>query len=306
MATATPPTRDGARLVRVPAGAYRIGSEDERTRPEDAEGPARTVEVGEYWIDAHAVSNDRFGAFVEDTGYVTVAEQWGWSFVFVEFLPEDFAPTRAVQAAPWWRQVNGADWRHPEGPHSDLAGRGDHPVVHMALVDAVVYCAWAELRLPTEAEWEIAARGGLDQALYPWGDELEPGGEHRCNIWQGSFPDRNDLLDGYAGTCPVDAFPPNGYGLHNTSGNVWEWTTDRFGPDHGDEIFAIRGGSYLCHDSYCDRYRVSARTGNTAESSTGHQGFRCAWSAEPPAPVEAPTAATGAEPNGTGCCAPSR
>lgn len=282
----------------IPGGTYVLGADDERIRPEDAEAPVREVDLGPFWMDACAVSNARFRALVEDTGYVTVAEQWGWSFVFVGFLPEGFPPTRAVAAAPWWRQVMGADWRHPEGPQSDLSGRDGHPVVHVALDDAEAYGAWAGLRLPTEDEWEAAARGGLVQQRYPWGMELEPDGEHRCNIWQGTFPEINTLDDGWAGTCPVDAFPPNGLGLHNTSGNVWEWTTSWYAPG---EQRTIRGGSYLCHISYCDRYRVSARTGTAPDSTTGHQGFRCAWSPEPAATGER-TAAAG---DGA-CCAPGR
>ena len=293
-----PAPRDGARLMPIPAGTYLLGADDERIRPEDGEAPVREAALGPFWMDACAVSNARFRAFVEATGHVTVAERWGWSFVFVGFLPEGFPPTRAVAAAPWWRQVMGADWRHPEGSQSDLAGRDDHPVVHVALEDALAYCAWAGLRLPTEDEWEAAARGGLVQQRYPWGMELEPEGEHRCNIWQGAFPEVNTLDDGWAGTCPVDAFPPNGLGLHNTSGNVWEWTTSWYA---AGEQSAIRGGSYLCHVSYCDRYRVSARTGTTPDSTTGHQGFRCAWSPEPAEP-DARAAATGAG----ACCAPGR
>ncbi len=179
-----------------------------------------------------------------------------------------------------------------------------HPVVHVAVLDALAYCAWAGLRLPSEPEWEAAARGGLVQQRYPWGAELMLDGQHHCNIWQGEFPERDTGEDGYLGTGPVDAFAPNGYGLHNTSGNVWEWTTDRFNPAAGDDVMAIRGGSYLCHRSYCDRYRVAARTGNTAGSSTGHQGFRCAWSPEPPVTLPA-TAAPATQTIGS-CCSPQR
>jgi formylglycine-generating enzyme required for sulfatase activity len=194
-------------------------------------------------------------------------------------LPDDFPPTRAVATAPWWRQVHGADWAHPEGPQSSARDRLGHPVVHVSHADALAYCAWAGLRLPTEAEWEYAARGGLVQKRYPWGDELTPGGEHRANIWQGTFPEHNTLEDGYLGTAPVDAFAPNGYGLHNTSGNVWERCADEFAPTPG--TFVMRGGSYLCHDSYCNRYRVAARTGDTPDSSSGNVGFRCAADVSP-------------------------
>ena len=188
-----------------------------------------------------------------------------------------------------WRQVFGADWRHPEGPNSNINGRPDHPVVHLSWNDALAYCTWAGMRLPTEAEWEYAARGGLEQKRYPWGDEREPYGQHRMNVWQGEFPDQNTVDDGYFGTAPVSAFLPNSYGLFNMTGNVWEWCSDWFsptyyangsrdnpaGPPSGDAK-VIRGGSYLCHDSYCHRYRVAARTRNTPESSTGNMGFRCA------------------------------
>ena len=310
MPAPTPPTAHGAQLIPVPGGRYLLGNMDERAREGDWEGPVREIELAPFWLDAHAVSNARFAEFVKETEWVTVAEQWGWSFVFVGFLPPDFELTQAAAAAPWWRKVEGADWRHPEGSHSSLEGRMDHPVVHVAVLDALAYCTWAGLRLPSEAEWEAAARGGLVQQRYPWGMELTPNGEHRCNIWQGTFPEVNTEDDGYFGTCPVDAFEPNGYGLFNTSGNVWEWTSNRFNPSArpGDDVMAIRGGSYLCHRSYCDRYRVSARTGNTAESSTGHQGFRCAWSPELPAAVPMPAATesrvdTAAAP---GCCAPTR
>jgi sulfatase modifying factor 1 len=175
---------------------------------------------------------------------------------------------------PWWCGVRGAYWRAPEGPASDLDGRWDHPVVHVSWDDALAYCRWAGRRLPTEAEWEYAARGGLDQARFPWGDELTPGCEHRCNIWQGRFPVRDTAEDGYSGTAPVDAYRPNGYGLFNVSGNVWEWCADWF--DGSRSQRAMRGGSYLCHESYCNRYRVAARTANTPDSATGNLGFRCA------------------------------
>jgi sulfatase modifying factor 1 len=244
-----------------------MGSEDPEGFPADGEGPVREVVVAPFAIDTFAVSNARFAAFASATGYQTEAERFGWSFVFAGLLPDDFPPTRALAAAPWWRQVHGADWAHPEGPGSTIDDRLGHPVVHVTQNDALAYCAWAGLRLPTEAEWELAARGGLVGARYPWGDELTPGGEHRCNIWQGDFPTRNTLEDGFLGTAPVDAFPPNGFGLHNVSGNVWEWCA-------GAPV--QRGGSYLCHASYCNRYRVAARSVSSADSSSGNVGFRCA------------------------------
>jgi sulfatase modifying factor 1 len=263
-------------MLELPGGAFRMGNEDDRAIPGDREGPVRTVEVAPFAIATTAVTVAQFAAFTAATGYRTVAERDGWSFVFAGLLPDDHPATRALARAPWWRQVHGADWAHPEGPGSGVAERQDHPVVHVSRDDALAYCAWAGVRLPTEAEWEYAARGGLDGARYPWGDELEPGGEHRCNIWQGEFPTHNTLEDGYLGTAPADAFAPNGYGLHNVAGNVWEWTADPFDPADPDGPAAMRGGSYLCHVSYCERYRVAARTGSTPDSSSGNVGFRVA------------------------------
>jgi formylglycine-generating enzyme required for sulfatase activity len=251
-----------------------MGTDDADGFPEDDEGPVREVTVAPFAIDPYCVTGARFAEFVEATGYRTDAERFGWSYVFAKFLPGRVRKTAPrPQRTPWWCGVPGAYWRHPEGPDSDLDGRWDHPVVHISWHDANAYCRWAGGRLPTEAEWEYAARGGLDQARYPWGDELTPGGEHRCNIWQGRFPVHDTAEDGYAGTAPVDAYRPNGYGLHNTSGNVWEWCADPFA--EGLPERSMRGGSYLCHESYCNRYRVAARTANTPDSSSGNLGFRC-------------------------------
>jgi formylglycine-generating enzyme len=275
-------------MVALAGGVFVIGSADQWTYPGDGETP-REVEVSAFTIDQCAVSNRQFAEFVAVTGYVTQAERFGWSFVFGGLLPDDFPATRAAAAAPWWRQVFGADWGHPEGPQSTVDDRSDHPVVHVSFNDALRYCAWAGKRLPTEAEWEFAARGGLPRATFPWGDELEPSGEHRMNVWQGRFPNENTLADGYFGTCPVDAFAPNGYSLFNATGNVWEWTADWFdpafrardrrenqaGPATGTSKVQ-KGGSYLCHESYCRRYRVAARQGNEPDSSAGNLGFRCA------------------------------
>jgi formylglycine-generating enzyme len=266
-----------------------MGTDDQRGYPADGEGPVRPIELTPFLIEATAVSNERFATFVAATGYLTEAERFGWAFVFAGLLPDDFPPTRGVVQAPWWRQVEGADWRHPEGPHSTITDRLDHPVVQVSWHDAQTYAAWAGRRLPTEAEWEYAARGGLVQQRYPWGDDLTPDGEHRMNVWQGTFPPRNTLDDGYYGTAPVDTFPPNGYGLYNLTGNVWEWCQDWFdptfhrhgprknpkGPPRGSHR-VMRGGSYLCHASYCYRYRVAARGANTPDSATGNLGFRCA------------------------------
>ena len=275
-------------MISIPGATFTMGSDDGFAYPADGED-VREVEVSPFRIDACAVSNDRFAEFIEATGYRTEAEVYGWSFVFAGLLPDDFPPTRGVEGAPWWRQVEGADWCHPEGPQSDLGGRGDHPVVQVSWNDALAYCDWARVRLPTEAEWEIAARGGLEGRTFPWGDELEPGGEHRMNVWQGTFPVENTATDGFYGTCPVDAFPPNGHGLFNSTGNVWEWAADWFdpefrrqdrrkdpkGPTSGTGRLQ-KGGSYLCHWSYCRRYRPAARQDNTPDSSAGNVGFRCA------------------------------
>jgi formylglycine-generating enzyme required for sulfatase activity len=281
--------RDPASLVELDGGWFMMGCEDAFAYGGDGEDPVRKVHVDPFRIASHCVSNARFTEFVAATGYVSDAERFGSSFVFAGLLPDDFPPTRAVVGAEWWREVPGASWRRPEGPDSTLDSRDDHPVVHVSWADASRYCQWAGLRLPTEAEWEYAARGGLTGARFPWGDSLRPGGEHRMNVWQGLFPTHNAMSDGYLGTAPVDAFPPNAFGLYNMTGNVWEWTADWFstswhrdgprdnptGPPVGDNK-ALRGGSYLCHASYCRRYRVSARMGNSPDSSSGNIGFRCA------------------------------
>ncbi len=276
-------------LLPLDGGVFAMGSADRWAYPDDGEGPVTEVEVSAFSIGAYAVSNDDFSSFVEETGYITDAERFGWSFVFAGLLPDDFPPTEGVVHAPWWRKVEGAAWRHPEGPHSSIAERLDHPVVHVSWDDASAYCAWSGTRLPYEAEWEFAGRGGLAGKAFPWGDELEPDGEHRMNVWQGDFPGRNTGADGFVGTAPVDSFPPNGYGIHNMTGNVWEWTGDWFhptfrerdkrrdptGPPNGTSRVQ-KGGSYLCHHSYCRRYRVAARQGSTPDSSSGNVGFRCA------------------------------
>ncbi|MFZ4276741.1 formylglycine-generating enzyme family protein [Streptomyces arboris] len=279
----------GKGMVALPGGAFRMGNEDAYANPGDGEGPVREVTVSPFRMDTCAVTNAQFAAFAKATGYVTAAEQFGWSYVFAGFLsPERVRASRAPAGTPWWRGIEGASWRTPEGPGSGVGDRARHPVVHISWEDARAYARWAGKRLPTEAEWEYAARGGLDRARYPWGDELTPRGRWRCNIWQGDFPTVNTAEDGHVGTAPVDAYRPNAYGLHNVVGNVWEWVADRFtasrpatpaidprGPETGERR-VMRGGSYLCHDSYCNRYRVAARTANTPDSSSGNCGFRCA------------------------------
>lgn len=280
-----PPDRDVAALD---GGVFLMGHDLDEGYPDDGEGPEHPVELSPISIDVITVTNEMFGRFVEETGFQTEAERWGWSFVFGGFLPGDFPPTRGVAQTPWWRQVEGSDWTHPEGPHSDIGGRAHHPVVHVSWNDAVAYCKWSGTRLPTEAEWEYAARGGLIQKRFPWGDDREPGGEHMMNVWQGEFPSENTLDDGFAGTAPAKSFQPNRFGLYNMTGNVWEWCADWFAPDAYRSHSAadptgppsgtrkvMRGGSYLCHDSYCYRYRVAARSANTPDSSAGNIGFRC-------------------------------
>jgi formylglycine-generating enzyme len=275
-----------ARFVRLAGGLFLMGTDDPAAHPMDGEGPVRPVLLSPFEIDAVCVSNRRFARFVEAAGYRTESEVFGWSFVFFSFLVDDEQSTQAAAGAPWWRQVIGASWRHPEGPQSTIEDRLDHPVTHISHHDAMAYCDWADARLPTEAEWEFAARGGLEQKRFPWGDQLTPDGQHRCNIWQGEFPRHDTGEDGYFGTAPVAAFAPNEYGLFNMVGNVWEWCGELFEPSPAgptpDSRAAsgsprvIRGGSYLCHDSYCFRYRVSARSSAPPASATGHVGFRLA------------------------------
>ena len=278
-------------MVELAGGEFLMGTDDDVGFPADGEGPVRRVELKPFYMDEIAVTNAQFSRFVKATRYKTEAEQFGWSFVFHLFLTKRARreATQAVAEVPWWLPVTGATWRRPEGPGSDIKDRMDHPAVHVSWNDALDYAGWAGKRLPTEAEWEFAARGGLEQKRYAWGDDLTPGGEHRCNIWQGDFPDRDTAEDGYSGTAPARSYAPNGYGLYDVAGNVWEWTSDWFsadyhvdggrddprGPPEGDSR-VTRGGSYLCHDSYCNRYRVAARSSSTPDSSTGNLGFRCA------------------------------
>lgn len=294
--SAEPVARHAIEQCRIPAGVFLMGDSAGDGVAADGETPVHPVELDAFDIDATPVTNEQFARFVSATGYVTEAERFGTSAVFhlLVAAPTDdiFGPTPGV---PWWISVRGANWRRPGGAASDLRGLEEHPVVHVSHNDAQAYCDWAGRRLPTEAEWEYAARGGLAAANYPWGDDpidgSDRGGQWRANVWQGTFPTYNAAEDGWIGTAPVRTFEPNGYGLWQAVGNVWEWCADWFdagayagadaetptrnprGAEHGTAR-VLRGGSYLCHPSYCNRYRNSARSNNTPDSSMGNAGFR--------------------------------
>jgi formylglycine-generating enzyme required for sulfatase activity len=296
-------------MVDIPGGTFLMGSNDFYRE----EAPVRSVTVAPFRIDQHQVTVARFRAFVEATGHITVAERAPDPDAYPDADPELLIPGSLVfrrtegpvdlrNVSNWWAYVPGAQWRHPEGPGSDVAGREDHPVTHVTHEDAEAFAAWAGKELPTEAEWEFAARGGLEQATYTWGDEFAPDGRMMANTWQGEFPWENLLTDGFEGTSPVETFPSNGYGLFDMAGNVWEWTSDYFGSraersEHGccaparpvtaEESMVpgqpgasiprrvIKGGSHLCAPNYCMRYRPAARQSEAIDSSTAHIGFRC-------------------------------
>ena len=299
--TATAPIPGGCApalhgMVALPGGEFTMGTDSGEGFAADGEGPARRVTLRPFRIGRNAVTNREFGDFVRATRYATEAERLGESFVFYLQVPEaSRASVRRVSPQlPWWLPVADACWQRPEGPSSHVQDRQDHPVVHVSWHDARAYCEWAGARLPTEAEWEFAARGGLDGCRYPWGDALAPAGERRCNIWRGEFPGA-PAMDWSPGTVAVDAFAPNGYGLHNAAGNVWEWCEDWFSPSYHRDTPSIdplqreptgqrsmRGGSFLCHDSYCNRYRVAARASTTPASATNNCGFRIAADATAP------------------------
>jgi formylglycine-generating enzyme len=284
-----------SRAVRLPGGKSIVGTENPLI-PVDGEGPRRTARLSPLAVDPFAVTNGWFAEFIAATNYVTEAERLGWSFVFHSFVRHDVGPVRQLPAAPWWCAVDGASWRAPEGPGSTVDERRNHPVVQVSLNDARAFAIWAGGRLPSEAEWEYAARGGLGDVRYPWGNrDPDDEGFMPCNIWQGSFPDRNSGADGWLSTCPVGAFVPNGFGLYNMCGNTWEWCEEPFrirsmrralraaDADAVDQrLMLTKGGSFLCHRSYCHRYRIAARTGNTADSATCHIGFRVFFDASDP------------------------
>ena len=291
-------------LVSIRGGEFTMGTDDPFI-PVDGEMPARRVIVSTFEMDKYEVSNRQFLQFVAETGFQTEAETFGWSFCFEPSLSEEVNQrvTSVVTEVPWWVPVEGSDWLHPNGPDRNILAlaRLNHPVVHVSHNDARAYCEWLGMRLPTEAEFERAAGGeGYNNTLYPWGDVLLPKGTHRANLWQGTFPDENTGEDGYMYTAPVDAFgPQNDFGVYNIIGNVWEWVADAWTVKHSkanvytDPLFEIRGriddpevertkrgGSYMCHKSYCYRYRVAARSHNSADSSAQNLGFRCARSLE--------------------------
>lgn len=324
------PSSAPAGMVWIAGGEFTMGSVDPLARPDEA--PRHRVRVKGFWIDATEVTNAQFKAFVDATGYRTVAERpVDWEELRKQVEPgtpkppdEMLQPGSLVFTPPaeevdikaresyrgWWTWTIGANWRHPEGPGSSIEGREDHPVVHIAYEDAVAYATWAGKRLPTEAEWEFAARGGLEGKMNVWGDE--PVAPTRCNIWDGHFPDKNTKEDGFVRTAPVRSYPPNGFGLYDMAGNVWEWCSDRYRPDtyarrvlelgkgavadnptgpaksldprnpHAPESRVHRGGSFLCNDSYCASYRPSARMAAPPDTALAHLGFRCVSDASPP------------------------
>jgi sulfatase modifying factor 1 len=275
-------------LIALSAGTFTMGADD-GPHPEDGEGPSRQVTLDAFSIAPTAVTNAQFENFVRDTRYTTVAEQTGTSFVFEMLLPAGVSKTSPALQAPWWCEIAGACWHLPEGPRGEaIKTRADHPVVHIALLDALAYCDWAGVKLPSEAQWEYGARGGLHAQPFPWGAALEPDGRPRSNVWQGTFPHSNTAQDGFVGTTPARCYAPNGFGLYAMTGNVWEWTADRFtalhsprpqinprGPLNGNRAVA-KGGSYLCHASYCQRYRTSSRQALDLFTTAGNLGFRVA------------------------------
>ena len=303
-------------MVLIKGGTFQMGATDQEGRPD--EYPAHTVTVDSFWMDVHEVTNAQFAKFVEATGYVTVAERKpDWEEMKKQlppgtpkppdsvlvpgglvFVPTDF-PVPLNDPSRWWQWVPGADWRHPEGPGSDIKGKAQYPVVQVAWEDAQAYAKWAGKRLPTEAEWEFAARGGLSGKKYPWGDEAPEAGKPKANTWQGQFPNKNTDWDQYMRRAPVQSFAPNGYDLYDMAGNVWEWCSDWYGADYYKTLAGkqthdpggpaqshdpmsptmpmrvIRGGSFMCNKSYCKGYRVTSRMMSSPDSGLENLGFRC-------------------------------
>jgi len=306
----------------IPGGTFLMGTNDKESFPN--ERPAHLVQVQGFWIDKHDVTNAEFSKFVEETGYVTTAERKiNWEDLKKELPPGTPKPDESALApgalvftptsgpvplndlSAWWRWMRGANWRHPEGPESSIQGRENHPVVQVSWNDAVAYAQWAGKRLSTEAEWEFAARGGLEAKRYVWGDEFKPGGKYMANTWQGIFPVRDSGEDGFAGTSPVGSFPANGYGLYDMAGNAWQWCSDWYRADSNMEAASknvcrnpvgpadsydpgdpnapkrvVKGGSFLCNPDYCESYRPSARRGTPPDTGSSHTGFRCVISGD--------------------------
>jgi sulfatase modifying factor 1 len=270
-------------MVWIEGGDFLMGSDD--GYPEEA--PVRRASTAGFWIDPHPVTNRDFNRFVRDTGHVTLAERPADPDLYPNADADMLVPSSSVFVRPrrpvrlddayqWWAYLPGADWRHPQGPETSAKKLSKHPVVHVAYEDAQAYARWAGKELPTETEWEFAARGGLDGARYAWGDEETSDGRYMANTWQGDFPMRNDRLDGWEWTSPVGTYPPNGYGLFDMTGNVWEWTGDGFGTqDVRIPRKITKGGSFLCAPNYCHRYRPAARMAQPVDTSTCHLGFRC-------------------------------
>jgi len=278
--------------VVIPGGRAFVGTKLPGI-PDDGEDPVRRVTVKPFRMATTTVTNSQFRSFVDATGYVTEAERFGWSFVFWTQVPDHIGPTLGVVEVEWWRRVDGANWRDINGPGTESQSwKPDHPVVHVSWNDAQAYAKWVGGRLPTEAEWEHAARGGLAEVKFPWGDrEPDDTTFQPCNIWQGRFHQTNTAIDGFATTAPAQWYEPNGYGLYNLVGNVWEWTADpyrikslkkhvRTRLDGMKGYRLSKGGSFLCHSSYCYRYRIAARSGTSPDSTTTHQGFRVVWPAK--------------------------
>ncbi|WP_245794314.1 SUMF1/EgtB/PvdO family nonheme iron enzyme [Vannielia litorea] len=287
-ADAGPHLRD---CVPVPGGKALLGTAHPLIEG-DGEGPLVEKRVRDLWWERGATSIAQFRRFVDATGHVTEAERYGWSFVFHLHVPGGGEGTLGVEGLEWWRRIEGASWERPAGPDAP-PGADDMPATHIAFEDARAFAAWAGGRLPREVEWEHAARGGLGDVRYPWGDD-EPDDARflPCNIWQGTFPNHDTGADGFAGPAPVHSFTPNGYGLHHVVGNVWEWTAEPFRLRSGRKAARalnaqargrrlLKGGSFLCHRSYCHRYRIAARTGNTPDSSSSHTGFRVVYDTPP-------------------------
>ena len=290
--------KDRMNMKEISGGNFIMGNSKSKGFAIDHEGPTTLINVLPFYISETTVTNKQFSIFVNETGFKTEAERLGRSFVFQVLLSKDRTKNREKKIdcckteLDWWVDLEGANWKHPEGFHSNIENRMDHPVVHITWNDARAYCEWVGGRLPTEAEWEYAARGSLKEKEYAWGDDLTPDGKHYCNIWQGEFPNINTEEDGYYGTAPVKTYEPNGYGLYQVAGNVWEWCLNpaRIPLDffkryplsvfleatqgYHEEYMAQRGGSFLCHHSYCNRYRVAARNGNTGNSASSNCSFR--------------------------------